>query len=257
MKQFTFIVAVFFGITTAFAQFLDKKKELQKYNGYFNFHYSEADGEIYLEVDKLNSEFLYVHSLSTGLGSNDIGLDRGQLGDGVLVKFIKSGKKLLLVQQNMKYRANTENELERKSIEQAFAKSVLFGFDIKETKGDTYVIDLTPFLFLDAHGVAQNLKRKKEGTYKLDKTRNVLWMDNTKAFPKNVEFEALLTFVGEPTGKNLPAVAPDAKSVSVVQHHSFVELPTNNYKPRAFDPRCGSYPYELYGLQYAHLGAHY
>jgi hypothetical protein len=242
MKQLALSIVLFFGIASAFAQFLDKKKDLQEYNGFFNFHYSEADGEIYLEVNRLNEEFLYVHSLSTGLGSNDIGLDRGQLGDGVIVKFIRSGNKLLLVQQNMKYRADTDNQFERKSIEQAFARSVLFGFDIKETKGDSHVIDLTPFLLLDAHGVAENLKKNKEGTYKLDKSRLALWLENTKAFPKNVEFEALLTYVGEPTGKNLQTVAPDPRSISVIQHHSFVELPKHNYKPRTFDPRSGSYP---------------
>ncbi len=117
----------------------------------------------------------------------------------------------------------------------------MFGFPIKETKGETYIIDLTPFLLLDAHHVAYRLKKAKEGTYKLDKTRSTLWLENTKAFPKNVEFEALLTFVGEPTGKNLGTVAPDVTAISVIQHHGFVELPDNNYQPRVFDTRSGSY----------------
>jgi hypothetical protein len=243
MKNYTMLVFFLcFGSIHVSAQFLDGKKNLQKFDGFFDFHYSETEGEIYLEVDKLNTDFLYVHSLSTGLGSNDIGLDRGQLGDGVIVRFVKSGNTLLLIQQNVQYRANTDNKLEKKSIEQAFARSVLFGFEIKETKEKKYIIDVTPFLLLDAHGVAENLKKNKEGIYKLDKTRNTLWMEHTKAFPKNVEFEALLTFVGEPIGPNLKSVVPDANSVSVIQHHSFVELPDNNYKPREFDPRCGSYP---------------
>jgi hypothetical protein len=227
---------------TAFGQFLEKKKDLTKFQGFFNFHYSEAEGNIYLEVDKLDTEFLYVHSLRTGIGSNDIGLDRGQLGGGEVVQFVKTGNKLLLIQSNMQYRANSNNELEKKSIKEAFARSVLFGFEIKETKGTTYIIDLTPFLLLDAQGVAQNLKANKEGTYKLDKDRNALWMERTKAFPKNVEFEAILTFVGEPTGRKLREVVPNANSVSVIQHHSFVALENTKYTPRAFDPRSGSYP---------------
>ncbi len=241
MKKIVYLL-IFLGSLSCWSQFLDGKKNLQKFDGFFDFHYSEETGEIYLEVDKLDTDFLYVHSLSTGLGSNDLGLDRGQLGDGVLVKFVKSGNKILLIQQNVNYRANTDNLLEKKSTEQAFGKSVLFGFQIKETKGDTYVIDFTPFLMLDAHGVAQNLKRNKEGVYKLDKTRNTVWMENTKAFPKNVEFEAMLTFVGEPIGKKLRTVVPDARSVSVIQHHSLVALPDLGYKTRGFDPRCGSYP---------------
>lgn len=228
--------------TTGMAQFLEGKKNLQKFEGFFNFHYSEESGEIYLEVDKLDTEFLYVHALRTGLGSNDIGLDRGQLGGGAVVKFIKSGNKLLLMQPNQNFRATSENELERKSISEAFAKSVLFGFPIKETRGQTYIIDFTPFLMQDTHGVADRLKAGKDGTYKLEKSRCALWMERTRSFPKNSEFEALLTYVGTPTGRRLRSVAPNAKSISIIQHHSFVELPDDGYQTRVFDTRCGSYP---------------
>jgi len=241
MKYILLCLLFFFGINYASAQFLENKKNLQSFEGYFNFHYSPSEDKIFLEVDNLETEFLYTHFLATGLGSNDLGLDRGQIGDGVVVKFIKSGNKLLLLQPNQDFRAITENELEKKSIEQAFAKSVLFGFPIKETKGEKYIIDLTPFLLKDAHHVAYRLKKAKEGTYKLDKSRSTLWLENTKAFPMNVEFEALLTFVGEPTGKKLETVAPDATAITVIQHHGFVELPDNKYQPRVFDTRSGSY----------------
>ena len=224
----------------ASAQFLEKKKDLKAYNGFFNFHYNESEDELYLEVDKLDQEFIYVHALKSGLGSNDIGLDRGQLGGTAIVKFVKAGNKLLLVQPNQDYRAITDNAAERESVEEAFAKSVLYGFEIKETQGDTYVINFTPFLMEDAHGVARRLKANKEGNYKVDKSRSALALKNTKAFPKNTEFEALLTFTGDPQGRNLRSVAPDASSVSVVQHHSFVALPDDGYEVRAFDPRSGA-----------------
>lgn len=240
MKLILSLLCVICTFSVSKAQFLENKKDLQSFEGFFNFHYSESEDAIYLEVDKLNAEFLYVHALTSGLGSNDIGLDRGQLGGGEIVKFIKAGNKLLLLQPNQNFRANTDNELEKKSVEQAFAKSVLFGFPIKETKGDTYIIDITPLLMLDAHGVAQRLKQGKEGNYSLDKSRNALWMERTKAFPLNVEFEALLTFKGQPTGRNIRSVAPDANSLTVIQHHSFVKLPDDNYSPRAFDPRSGA-----------------
>ncbi|MAP53440.1 zinc-dependent metalloprotease [Altibacter sp.] len=242
MKYVICCIAFCFGMTSVSGQFLAKKEKLQKFEGFFNFHYSETEGNIYLEVDQLDTEFLYVHSLRTGLGSNDIGLDRGQLGGGEVVKFVKAGNKLLLIQPNLQFRAETDNELEKRSISEAFARSVLFGFEIKETKEATFIIDLTPFLLQDAHQVAQTLKNNKEGTYKLDKDRNAIWMERTKAFPKNVEFEAMLTFTGEPSGQHLRSVVPNPTSISVIQHHSFVELPKNNYKPRAFDPRSGSYP---------------
>lgn len=239
MKRILFISAlVLFYSAFAKAQSTPSKRE---FKGYYNFTYQEDKGSILLEVKELDKEFLYVHSLTTGLGSNDIGLDRGQLGDGVVVKWIKSGNKLLLLQPNLKYRASSENEKERASINQAFAKSVLYGFPIKEKKNASYIIDITAFLMEDAHGVAATLKRKGEGSYKLDKSRSALWMENTKSFPKNTEFEAMLTFKGTPTGRNLRSVAPDAQSITVIQHHSFVELPDAGYEPRVFHPRSGSF----------------
>ena len=221
------------------AQVLDKK-DLKSYEGFFDFYYEESTDKIYLKVEKLNDEFLYINSLASGIGSNDIGLDRGQLGKERLVYFKKAGNKLLLIQPNLKYRANTDNKLEKKSIEQAFAKSVLFGFKILSEKEGEYIIDFTPFLMEDTHGVSNRLKRGKEGTYKIDASKSALELERTKAFPKNVEFEALLTFKGEPTGRNLRSVTPTASLVSVVQHHSSIKLPDNNYKPRVFDTRSGA-----------------
>ena len=242
MKYTLLCLVVLFNISSLSAQFIEEKKDLKSYNGYFNFHYSPTEGKIYLEVDQLNKEFLYTHFLASGIGSNDIGLDRGQIGDGVVVKFIKSGNRILLLQPNQKFRAISDNEFEKKSIEEAFATSIIFGFPIKETKNEKHLIDLTPFLLKDAHHVAKRLKNNNQGTYKLDKSRNVLWLENTKAFPKNVEFESLLTFVGDPKGRQIVTVAPDANSITIRQHIGFIELPDDNYSPRIFDARSGSFP---------------
>ena len=241
MKKIVLFSVLLLNVSAVFSQVLSEKK-LKNYNGYFNFYYEEANDKIYLEVKQLNEEFLYRNSLSSGIGSNDIGLDRGQLGAERLVKFIKAGNKLLLIQPNQDYRAITDNELEKKSIEQAFARSVLFGFKIVETKGKSYIVDFTPFLMQDTHGVANRLKQSKEGVYKLDLSKSALSLDRTKAFPKNVEFDVLLTFKGEPKGRNIRSVTPTASLVSVAQHHSFIELPDNNYKPRVFDIRSGAIP---------------
>lgn len=240
MRKITFILLAFSISFSASSQFLERKEKLKDYTGYFNFHYNEKDDEIYLEVDSLGQEFLYTHFLTTGVGSNDIGLDRGQLGDEAILKFVKAGNKLLLVEPNQRYRAITENKAEKESVEEAFAKSVIFGFEIKEEKDGKYIIDLTPFLMQDVHGVADRLKSGSYGTYKLDKSKSALALERTKAFPENVEFEALLTFEGEPKGRTVRSVVPDPKNITVTEHHSFVKLPDDNYEKRIFDPRSGS-----------------
>jgi Met-zincin/Domain of unknown function (DUF5117) len=241
MKKYSIIPILLLWVNVSFSQSFSEKK-LENFKGYFNFFYEESQDKMFLEVKDLDQEFLYVSSLSSGIGSNDIGLDRGQLGGERVVKFIKAGNKLLLVQPNQDYRAITDNELERKSIEQAFAKSVLFGFKIVETKNDSFIIDFTPFLMQDTHGVSNRLKRSNEGVYKLDLSKSALNMERTKAFPKNVEFDVILTFKGQPTGRNLRSVTPTASLVTVTQHHSFIELPDNNYTPRVFDVRSGAIP---------------
>ncbi|MBC8399094.1 MAG: zinc-dependent metalloprotease [Flavobacteriales bacterium] len=216
-------------------------KDLVKYEGFFDFYYDIKTDKIYLEVENLNSDFLYISSLATGIGSNDIGLDRGQLGNERLVSFQKSGNKLLLIQPNLSFRAITKNKAEENSIKEAFAKSVIYGFKILETNNDKYLVDFTSFLMQDKHGVADRLKLARQGVYKIDKTKSAIELNHTKSFPKNSEFEALLTFSGKPTGNLITSgVSPDPSLVSVVQHHSFIELPDNEYKPREFDPRSGA-----------------
>ena len=210
------------------------------YEGFFNFTYEEKSDKIFLEVDKLSYDFLYINSLATGLGSNDIGLDRGQLGKESIVRFEKYGNKLLLIQPNQSYKAISENNSEKNSVAQAFAFSVIYGFEIIESKSGTYVIDFTPFLMQDKHGVLNRLKRLNQGIYKLDLTKSALELTRTKAFPENVEFEALLTFTGESKGRLISSVSPDPSIISVIQHHSFIKLPDSNYKPRKFDPRSGA-----------------
>jgi hypothetical protein len=238
MKKNLILLLIFSTTIMSFAQ----QSSIKSFKGYFNFSYNEENGSIKMEVKELNREFLYVSSLSSGIGSNDIGLDRGQLGGERIVKFIKTGNKLLLVQPNQDYRALTDNELERNSIEQAFAKSVLFGFPIQQEKEGSYFIDITPFLLQDMHGVSNRLKQAGEGQYNLDKTKSAIWLERTKAFPKNVELDVLLTFSGQPSGKHLRTVVPTASLVTVHQHHSFIELPDNNYQPRIFDVRSGAIP---------------
>ena len=216
------------------------------YEGFMNFSYNDDSGKIILEIKNLDSEFMYINSLSRGVGNNDLGLDRGQLGNSRVVYFTKRGNKILLIQPNLRYVSNSSNYLENKAVEEAFARSVLFGFDIIEKSNDSYKIDITSFLISDAHGVSQRLKYSNSGSYTLNKSMSAIDLDRTKAFPKNIEFDVLLTFTGNPSGNLVRSVTPTASNLTVNQHHSFVELPDNNYKKRKFDPRSGSNPFIVY-----------
>lgn len=216
-----------------------KVKGMKSFPGFFNFYYDEKQDKIFLVIDRFNSEFLYINSLPAGIGSNDIGLDRGQLGGERIVKFERRGPKILMVEPNYRYRAITDNEAERKAVEEAFAKSVLWGFKVEAEENGSVLVDATDFFMQDAHDVINTLKNAQQGSYSLDKTRSAFYTERTKNFPENTEFEVILTFTGQPAGAFIRSVTPTPSSVTVRQHHSFVQLPDGNYKPRKFDSRAG------------------
>ena len=216
------------------------------YEGFFKYYWDAKKGKIWLEIAELDEEFLYVNSLPAGVGSNDIGLDRGQLGSERIVKFERVGPKVLLVEPNFRYRAQSDNADERLAVEDAFAKAVHEGFEIKAEEDGRVLIDITAWLLRDAHGVVQTLQRNKQGSYSVSKDRSALYLPRTKNFPKNSEFEATITFTGTPAGRDIRSVAADASSVTVRMHHSFIELPDDEYQPRVFDPRGGYFGISFY-----------
>ncbi|MGD9588620.1 MAG: zinc-dependent metalloprotease [Pyrinomonadaceae bacterium] len=246
----TVVVCVFstaIGQEPARRSFASIVERTQKIDGFVPVYFNADDGKIFMEVPALNSELLYLVSLPTGVGSNPIGLDRAQLGPTRIVKFERSGNKVLMIQPNYEYRAMSNNLAERKSVEESFARSVIWGFKVEAVDGGRVLVDATAFFVRDAHGVADRLNQARQGTYNFDESRSAIYLPNTKGFPKNTEVEATVTLStnAEP-GPLVRDVTPTAKHVTVRQRHSFVELPDNNYKPRKFDPRTGSIPTSFY-----------
>jgi hypothetical protein len=217
----------------------EKVTGMEKFPGYFTFYWDAKAGKIWLEIDKWDAEFLYVNSLPAGIGSNDIGLDRGQLGGDRIVKFERSGPKVLLLQPNYDFRAISSNADERRAVAEAFAQSVLWGFDVAAEEGNRALVDATPFYLRDAHNIIGTLKREKQGTFRLEASRCAFYLPRTKNFPQNTEVEATLTFVGDEPGAWVRQVVPTAQAITVREHHSFIQLPDSDYKPRVFDPRAG------------------
>ena len=228
----------------------DFTKDMQHQRGFFEFYYQIETDKVFLKIDKFEQPFLFQSSMPQGIGSNDIGLDRGQLGDTRLVKFERYGNKVLLKQLNTQYRASSSNLAEQASIDEAFADSVIAGFSIMATDGDIVVIDYTDFLLSDIHQISQRLTATKQGSYKVDLTRSGVFLKRSKSFPENTELEALVTFGGSKPGQYVYQVTPDPISISVHLHHSLVKLPNTDYQPRKFVPFSGfwSVGYEDYSV---------
>ncbi|GAB4027154.1 zinc-dependent metalloprotease [Spirosoma koreense] len=212
---------------------------MERHPGFMTFYWDAKKGKVWLEIDKFDTEFLYYPTLAQGVGSNDIGLDRGRLGQEHIVKFQRSGPKVLLIEPNYAYRAISNDPLEKRAVEESFAKSVHAGFDVTAEEGGKVLVDLTPFLMQDAVGAVQAISRTKQGAFRFDPARSALYLPHTKAFPQNTEFETIITLTGENPGAFLREVVPTPTAVTMHQHHSFVQLPDAGYKPRLFDPRIG------------------
>ena len=158
----------------------DKKVEkLQRIDGFMPLYWDSKNGKMFLEIARFNREFLYQISLPAGVGSNPIGLDRGQLGRTFVVYFERVGQKILLIQPNYRYRALTADEAERKAVADSFARSVIFGFKVEAEKDDTVLVDATTFLMRDAHGVADRLRQAKQGSYRIDDSRSAFYLERT------------------------------------------------------------------------------
>jgi len=239
---------------------------MQKLDGYFPLYWDERAGTLFLEISRFDSDFLYSTGLAAGLGSNDIGLDRGQGGQGRVISFQRVGPKVMMVQGNESFRSTSANPAERKSVEDSFAKSILWGFTVAAESGGHVLVDATDFVLRDGHGAGNALR---PGPYRVDRTRSAIYMPRTKAFPKNTEIEVTLTFANEapggrgggggptqgpaPIGQgggagggrgglfsgSVASVTPTAEAVTLREHYSLVELPDGNYTPRYDDPRAG------------------
>jgi hypothetical protein len=212
------------------------------------FHLDLPKGRVLLEVpapvddgDEVG-RYLYAEGLTGGLGSNPVGLDRGQLGPTRLIAIRRVGGRMLIEQPNLDYRARSDHPGERRAVRESFATSILWAAEpIARDGAGRWLVDITSFLVRDAHGVGARLEAAGQGSYQLDPKRSVVDPAACLAFPDNVEFEALLTYSGTEPGDEVRSVTPSPDSITLIQHHSLIRLPDTDYRPRRFDPRAGSF----------------
>jgi hypothetical protein len=222
-----------------------KSSGMQPIVGFLPLYWDSAAGKLYLEIPHLGTDLLYTNSLPYGTGSNDLGLDRGQLSEGRIVRFQRSGPKVLLVQPNSNFRSSSTDSAETLAVTQSFPESILWGFTVAaEDPSGSVLVDATEFFLHDAHRVVETLATLHQGAYHVDLTRSTIALDDTKAFPKNTEVEAVLTFATEGllTGRYVADVTPDPHAMTLRERHSFIELPPPGFNPRPFNPRAGYFP---------------
>jgi hypothetical protein len=232
----------------------EKTDGMRKIDGYFPMYWDDAAGALWLEIPRLDTEVLYQTGIGAGMGSNDIGLDRGLLVDTRIVSFQRVGPKVLMVQPNYDYRATTTSADERRAVEEAFATSVVWGFTAAAETDGRVLVDLGDFLMRDATGLAARLR---PAAYRFDRSRSAVYLPDTKGFPRNTEIEVTTTMVTDggaagpgQIGGRIGDVVPTPEAMTVRQHHSLIQLPDGNYTPRLQDPRAG-----YFGISYVDYAA--
>jgi hypothetical protein len=239
-----FLIPIFLLICSfAFAQstvsIAEKTKNMKSHSGFLSYFWDESTGKIWLQIDKLDQEILYQTSLPAGLGSNDVGLDRGVMGTTSVVKFNRVGNKVLMIEPNYSYRALSNDLAEKRAVEQSFAQSTLWGFVIAAEGSGSVLVDATDFIIRDVLKVSNKLRALKQGSYNLDASRSAMYQPRTKNFPLNTEFEATLTFSNSDgqTGGFVNSVTPSSEAITLRVHHTFAQLPDNNFQTRTYDAR--------------------
>ncbi|MEM6797021.1 MAG: DUF5117 domain-containing protein, partial [Acidobacteriota bacterium] len=232
---------------------------LQASEGFLRTYRDPRRGRLLAELPPPNEEsgtilsMLYVEGLTTGLGSNPVGLDRGQLGEVQVVDVRRLGPRVLFERRNLRFRAESDDPLERRATRQSFANSVIWAAPVEALDADgTSLIDLTSFLVRDAHQVEATLRGTGQGAYRLDVERSAIDFASCLSFPDNLEFEAALTYAqaGDEPGPLVAATAPTGSAFTLIQHYSLIRLPDDRYRPRAGDPRIG-----YFGPQYLDYAA--
>ncbi len=214
-----------------------KTAGMAKYDGFIPFYWDERAGKIWLEIVRFDQELIYYSSLPAGLGSNDVGLDRAQVADSRVVRFHHVGPKVLLIQSNSGFRADTAEPDIRRNVEDSFVISTIAGFEAAAEENGRVLIDGTAFFLRDSHYVAWTIARRSQGQFRVDPARSAIYLPATKNFPLNTEIEALVTLAGTNPGPFIRGVAPDPEALTFRMHHSFIRLPEPGFQPRPYDPR--------------------
>ena len=217
----------------------EKTQGSEQMEGFFNLYWQASSGSLYWEIDRLDSEFLYQISMGSGLGSNPVGIDRGQLRGTHILEAQRIGPRVLLVEPNYRFRARSEDPTEVRAVRDAFAPSVHWDFDIVAETGDRVLVDATDFFLRDARGVVEQIAQRDQGSFRLERSRSAIHLPATRSFPENTEVESILTFTSADPGGLVRGVAATGGSITLRQHHSFIQLPDDGYRTRTADPRVG------------------
>ena len=224
--------------------FADAVKGLKPLQGLAPVYLDDRVGRVLIALQPAADGTLgtYIHftGMRSGLGSTPVGVDRANPSQTHVLVFRRAGRKVVAELQNNAFRAGDNQPDEMRAVRESFPPSTVWSSDVvAESPEGGVLVDLSGFLVRDAFGVIPALRQAKQGGWKLAPELSYADVGETRAFPDNLEFEAHLTFTSDEPGSELRGIAPDARNVTAIEHHSLIRLPAAGFTQRLTDPRMG------------------
>jgi hypothetical protein len=212
--------------------------------GFFDTY--EKSDKLYMAIpqDRLGEEFLLAFQIAQGIGGRSLyGGTMLDIFEGALVSLERHGDRVYLIRQPHRFTGGSDPAVER-AVELTFSPSVVQSAKIESFRPDSaLVIDINGWLISDLSNISRRVKsavsetRGQPGAASLDK--ELSYLEGIKAFPKNVNAVARLTFKpGKPI--SISSV-PDDRFISVAVHYTMAELPAKAMAPRMADDRVGNF----------------
>ena len=221
----------------AAARIADRTGGVQRTDGFIPFYWDAARGRVLIEIPAFGEDILYYVSAASGAGSVELPFDRGILSNGV-IRFERSGPRVLVVLQNLDYRAVGGTPAQVENVRDSFASSVLAALPVEADENGRVLADATPLFMRDAANVEGRLRSANQGAFRFDTARSAFYPARMKAFPQNTEIETVATFAADNPGNLINNITPDPRAFTLRIHHSFLKAP-EGYRPRNADPRIG------------------
>jgi hypothetical protein len=210
--------------------------QAQHLPGFFDM-YRTRDDKLYMAVpvERLQHDFLMEYKIARGVGAG--GMFGGTMisgGEADIVALERHGESLYLVKKPVRFRAQ-EGTPQRAAVDLSFTPSVLESARIEASRNGVHLVDVTNWFVGDISGVSSRVRSVASGNSTLDRPRS--YLEEVKAFPKNVNIRSVLTF--RPQNPVSNTALADARYISVAVHHTMAELPEIPMDPRIADDRVG------------------
>jgi len=214
-------------------------KEMISDKGMIKIFFKEDELFFELNDSLINKDLLMVTRFVKLPGNYSAYTNAGTKTSENLIRFVKKGSNILLIQKSYTNNASSEDPINL-SIELNNFSPILASFKIKNIEKEKYLIDVSSYFNKDSPGfnIIRPTLKKEYKIGNVDPKRS--FIDNAKSYPKNIEIKHTLTY----DVSNAPVNNTNTLSFQV--NHSIISLPDELMPVRYYDYRVGWFTLSKY-----------